>query len=93
MKEHEIRELVNKTRDVAVNYHNHQSLRERIAQILVPVFSNHTSLRSTNKTEWVPCPICGEPDMRKETDEEGNSLIFCVNHACKSNGGNNISNL
>ncbi len=37
--------------------------------------------------EWVDCPICGEPDTRKETDAEGNALIFCVNHACASNGG------
>jgi hypothetical protein len=88
MKEHEIRELVNKMRDIAKQFYAHQSLRERIAQVLVPVLNNHVSANTHRKTEWVPCPICGEPDMRKETDEEGNSLIFCVNHACKSNGGN-----
>lgn len=37
--------------------------------------------------EWVRCPICNEPDMRMETTAGGESLIFCVNHGCKSNGG------
>lgn len=37
--------------------------------------------------EWVNCPICGESDMRQEKDRDGNKLIFCTNHACKSNGG------
>lgn len=43
--------------------------------------------------EWVDCPVCGESDMRKETDAEGNSLIFCVNHNCASNGGTNAIRL
>jgi hypothetical protein len=38
---------------------------------------------------WVNCPVCGEPDMRRESDSEGNTLILCVNHACASNGGTN----
>lgn len=37
------------------------------------------------RTDWVRCPICSEPDMRRETDAEGLSLIFCVNHSCPSN--------
>lgn len=32
--------------------------------------------------EWVPCPVCGEPDMRKE-----DGLISCTNLVCESNGG------
>lgn len=43
--------------------------------------------------DWVNCPICGEPDMRKESDEDGNALIFCVNHGCASNGGGNQDGL
>jgi hypothetical protein len=39
--------------------------------------------------DWVSCPVCGEPDMEKHTDKEGNALIYCVNHACASNGGSN----
>ena len=39
------------------------------------------------KSDWVNCPICGCPDMRQTEDMEGNKLINCTNHACKSNGG------
>lgn len=39
------------------------------------------------KSNWINCPICDEPDMRQTTDIDGNKLIFCVNHACRSNGG------
>lgn len=41
--------------------------------------------------DWVNCPICDEPDMRKTTDRDGYVLIHCVNHACASNGGTNRS--
>ncbi len=41
------------------------------------------------KREWVSCPICGEPDMRREENKDGDALILCVNHACASNGGSN----
>lgn len=34
MKDHEFRELVNTLRDVALQYHNHESLRERIRRAL-----------------------------------------------------------
>lgn len=44
-------------------------------------------------SQWVKCPICGEPDMRKETDSEGFSVIYCTNHNCGSNGGTNFNNL
>lgn len=36
MKDHELRELVNALRDVAVKYHGTQQLRERIAQVVHP---------------------------------------------------------
>ncbi len=39
------------------------------------------------KMDWVNCPICGEPDMRKSTTPEGFSEIRCVNYGCASNGG------
>lgn len=45
------------------------------------------------KRAWVDCPICGESDMRREEDAEGNALILCVNHACASNGGSNLAAL
>lgn len=34
MKDHEIRELVNQLRDIAIEYHGTQQLRERIARVL-----------------------------------------------------------
>jgi hypothetical protein len=36
LKNHEVRELVNKARDVAKEFHNHQSLRDRLAYVLLP---------------------------------------------------------
>lgn len=36
MKDHELRELVNALRDVAIKYHGTQQLRERIAQVVHP---------------------------------------------------------
>jgi hypothetical protein len=41
------------------------------------------------RSDWVRCPICGEPDMHKTTDRDGNVLIECVNHNCASNEGHN----
>lgn len=35
MKAHVFRELVNKLRDIAVQYHGHQSLRDRIARAML----------------------------------------------------------
>lgn len=40
-------------------------------------------------SDWVNCPICGSPDMRRTESAEGDALIFCVNHECASNGGTN----
>jgi hypothetical protein len=34
MKEHVFREMVNAARDVALKYHDHQSLRDRVAHTL-----------------------------------------------------------
>ncbi len=35
MKDHEIREMINSLRDVACQFHDHQSLRERIAHVVL----------------------------------------------------------
>lgn len=40
------------------------------------------------KIDWVPCPICGEPDMEREPDDDG-FIITCTNLVCASNGGDN----
>lgn len=44
-------------------------------------------------SDWVTCPVCGESDMRMESDEHGHALISCMNHNCFSNGGTNRSAL
>jgi hypothetical protein len=41
--------------------------------------------------DWVDCPICGDSDMQRETDQEGHSIINCVNTNCGSNGGDNFN--
>jgi hypothetical protein len=38
-------------------------------------------------SEWVNCPVCGQPDMEQTTSKDGDKLIACTNHACLSNGG------
>lgn len=43
------------------------------------------------RRDWVDCPVCDEPDMCREVDEENNPLIRCTNHNCGSNGGTNWS--
>jgi hypothetical protein len=48
--------------------------------------SQATPLIPTTR-DWVKCPVCGQSDMRQETDRDGNRLIFCVNLTCASNGG------
>lgn len=40
MKDHEIREIVNRLRDIAVLYHDTQQLRERIAGVIVPILKD-----------------------------------------------------
>jgi hemerythrin len=44
-------------------------------------------VRAQPQAQWAPCPICGEPDMRREVYAEGHSVIFCTNSTCRSNGG------
>ena len=43
MKDHEIAQLVNQLRDIAVEFHGHQSLRDRIARVVVPVVKGQDS--------------------------------------------------
>lgn len=35
-------------------------------------------------SDWVTCPICGEPDMHQV-----DGIISCINTNCASNGGTN----
>jgi hypothetical protein len=43
-----------------------------------------------NETEWVKCPICGQPDTERRaqgSDKENLWVYSCANGACRSNGG------
>ncbi len=51
------------------------------AILALPTVTQHERGR-----DWVNCPICGEPDMRKQIFDEGLALIHCTNHGCPSNG-------
>lgn len=44
MKDHQIRELVNELRDIAVQYHGTQQLRERIARTVRAAILNHSEV-------------------------------------------------
>lgn len=51
LKDHQIAQTVNAVRDVAIKFHDHQSLRERIAEIIVPALQ-----------EQAPADKDAEPD-------------------------------
>ena len=52
LKDDQIAALVNKVRDISRMFHDHQSLRERIAIELVPVLKAKKEVKSN--AEWVP---------------------------------------
>lgn len=59
MKDHEIRELVNQLRDIAIEYHGTQQLRERIARavraaMLAAAPQSPGSEPATVPGKWVP---------------------------------------
>lgn len=56
----------------------------------VPVY---LKLERYGRTEWVDCPVCGEPDMEKTRHEHDATFIRCANLNCVSNGGDNMSGL
>lgn len=60
---------------------------EMLEQALGRLAARSKAKRSAGAVDWVTCPVCKEPDMRRTTDEDDNALIDCVNHACLSNGG------
>ena len=55
MKDHEIRELVNQLRDIAVEYRDTQQLRERIAHIVrAAIQSGNSAQPVTVPDGWIP---------------------------------------
>lgn len=56
MKDHDIREFVNTLRDIAVQFHNHQSLRGRLSGVVHDFLDSHCKnviMESQNNKEDV----------------------------------------
>lgn len=53
MKANEFRELVNSVRNIALKYHDHQSLRERIADRLYPLWAEGEKMKKDNFSSWM----------------------------------------
>ncbi|MGI6897054.1 DUF551 domain-containing protein [Enterobacter chengduensis] len=72
MKDHQIRELVNELRDIAVEYHGTQQLREHIARTIRTALLHGGTLidEDTTKQTWINCS-----DRMPEAYE---SVIFWV---------------
>lgn len=58
MKDHEIAQVVNTLRDLALQYHSHQSLRERIAYVIVPLLR---AVQVEPKQSAAPAPAPAQP--------------------------------
>ncbi|HAJ3968277.1 TPA: hypothetical protein HLT88_05715 [Escherichia coli] len=75
MKDHQIRELVNEIRDIAVEYHGTQQLRERIARTvsaaMLQSFGNSEQLNSPVIPDgWVLVPEEPTHEMLEAGDEQ-----------------------
>ncbi|MDS1916093.1 hypothetical protein QSI79_22655 [Enterobacter asburiae] len=70
MKDHQIRELVNELRDIAVEYHSTQQLRERIAKTVRAAMlqgkAEPVSQRDELQEGWVTVPVDPTPEMLAE---------------------------
>lgn len=55
MRDHVIRETVNKLRDIAIEYHATQQLRERIAHVIVPLLAGEEPASLLEREGW-PLP-------------------------------------
>lgn len=51
MKDHEIAEVTNQIRDIAIEFRDTQQLRERLAGVLRPILLEQARLERANK-EW-----------------------------------------
>ena len=68
MKDHQIRELVNELRDIAVEYHGTQQLRERIARTVRAAMLQGTINHPEDNLDMV--------DHSGDANEKGNSLVI-----------------
>lgn len=53
MKDHEIAQIINQIRDIAIEFHGTQQLRERIAGVLRPILSEDTQIYNEVELENV----------------------------------------
>lgn len=56
-KDHEVREFVNALRDLATKYHDHESLRERIAHVVIPFLA----VSCSSEPAAVLSPVASDP--------------------------------
>ncbi|EOD2804680.1 hypothetical protein ACJLW1_003204 [Klebsiella aerogenes] len=90
MKDHEIRELVNQLRDIAIEYHGAQQLRERIARAVRAAMLQAEPVTTANKLGNSPvipdgsehCPCCGKK-LRRACSVEGCEGKHVAHGLCK----------
>ncbi|EPA0320695.1 hypothetical protein ACQZD5_000285 [Klebsiella aerogenes] len=89
-KDHQIRELVNQLRDIAIEYHGTQQLRERIARALRAAMLQAEPVTTANKLGNSPvipdgsehCPCCGKK-LRRACSVEGCEGKHVAHGLCK----------
>lgn len=62
MKDHEIAKTVNELRDIALQFHNTQQLRERIARVVVPLLHDAHPVDWKQHIKLQPVACADEPD-------------------------------
>ncbi|MFI2853789.1 DUF551 domain-containing protein [Klebsiella aerogenes] len=70
LKDHQIRELVNQLRDIAIEYHGTQQLRERIARVLRAAMLQAEPVTTANKLDNSPVIPDGYVMVPKEPTKE-----------------------
>ena len=76
MKDHEIAQTVNVLRGIAVKYHDHQSLRGRIADVVVYPLKRIAELEAQNRHDDEADTKCRELLCQERDEAESKSLIY-----------------
>lgn len=80
MKDHEIRELVNQLRDIAIEYHGTQQLRERIARAVRAVMlaaAQHDTPALNSVQSVVTVPGKWIPVSERMPEREVDVQVYC----------------
>ncbi|GCW61601.1 putative phage protein [Escherichia coli] len=91
MKDHQIRELVNELRDIAVEYHGTQQLRERIARTVRAAMLNH----SENERDMAE-PVSQPYKLPSQSSDAVNEAAWKLHDTLTEHGplnGNQFNNL